>query len=312
MTKEIKYSSHEEWLEIRKKYIGGSDAGAVVGMNPYKSKYTLWAEKLGKVPPFEGNMTTKVGAYLEQFVADMFEEETGKKVRKKNSTMVNDRYPFACANVDRMIVGEKAFLEIKTTNSIPLMKSLRNSEEFPEAYYCQVVHYLAVTGLEKAYLAVLINCRELKIYELERDQAEIDALMGAEKEFWKLIKTNTPPEVDGNESTTETLKTLYPEANGGTVDLFAYNSLLDQYCDLASQIKALSDLKEEVGNRVKEFMKEASNGESDRFRVSFANTSRKTFDTKRFSAEHSNIDLAPYYNVTTSRTFKVNPKNNQV
>ena len=310
MTKEIKYSTHEEWLDIRSKYIGGSDAGAVVGMNPYKSRYTLWAEKTKKVPSFEGNTTTRVGAYLEQLVADMFEEETGKKVRKKNSTMVNDLYPFACANVDRMIVGEKAFLEIKTTNSFPIMKSLRNSEEFPEAYYCQVVHYLAVTGLEKACLAVLINCRELKIYEMERDQAEIDALMGAEEAFWKLVETNTPPAVDGDESTTETLKTLYPNANGETVDLFAYNSLLDQYIDLTSQIKALSDLKEEVGNRVKEFMKEASKGESDRFSVSYANTTRKTFDAKRFSAENGNLNLDPYYNVTTSRTFKVTPKNN--
>ena len=310
MTKEIKYSTHEEWLDIRSKYIGGSDAGAVVGMNPYKSRYSLWAEKTNKVPPFEGNTTTRVGAYLEQLVADMFEEETGKKVRKKNSTMVNDLYPFACANVDRMIVGEKAFLEIKTTNSFPIMKSLRNSEEFPEAYYCQVVHYLAVTGLEKAYLAVLINCRELKIYEMERDQAEIDALMGAEEAFWKLVETNTPPAVDGDESTTETLKTLYPNANGETVDLFAYNSLLDQYCDLTSQIKALSDLKEEVGNRVKDFMKEAGKGESDRFSVSYANTTRKTFDAKRFSADNGNLDLDPYYNVTKSRIFKVTPKNN--
>ena len=310
MVTEIKYSTHEEWLDIRSKYIGGSDAGAVVGMNPYKSRYSLWAEKTNKVPPFEGNTTTRVGAYLEQLVADMFEEDTGKKVRKKNSTMVNDLYPFACANVDRMIVGEKAFLEIKTTNSIPIMKSLRNSEEFPEAYYCQVVHYLAVTGLEKAYLAVLINCRELKIYELERDQAEIDALMRAEEAFWKLVETDTPPAVDGDESTTETLKTLYPNANGETVDLFAYNSLLDQYCDLTSQIKALSDLKDEIGNRVKEFMKEAGKGESDRFSVSYANTTRKTFDAKRFSAENGNLNLDSYYNVTKSRIFKVTPKNN--
>jgi putative phage-type endonuclease len=307
---EIKYSTHEEWLDIRSKYIGGSDAAAVIGMNPYKSRYSLWAEKTNKVPPFEGNLTTKVGAYLEQLVADLFEEETGKKVRKKNSTMVNDLYPFACANVDRMVVGEKAFLEIKTTNSIPLMKTLRNSDEFPEQYYCQVVHYLAVTGLEKAYLAVLINCRELKIYEMERDQAEIDALMNAEKDFWELVKKDTAPSPDGSEATTETLKTLYPNANGETVDLFAYNSLLDQYCDLTSQIKALSDLKEEVGNRVKEFMKEAGKGESDRFSVSYANTTRKTFDAKRFSAENGNLNLDPYYNVTKSRIFKVTPKNN--
>lgn len=308
MIEEIKYSTHEEWLDIRSKYIGGSDASAVIGMNPYASRYSLWAEKTGKTPGFEGNLTTKVGAYLEQLVADLFEEETGKKVRKKNSTMVNDLYPFACANVDRMVVGEKAFLEIKTTNSIPLMKKLRNSDEFPEQYYCQVVHYLAVTGLEKAYLAVLINCRELKIYEMERDEAEIDALMGAEKDFWNLVETNTPPSPDGSEATSETLKTLYPNSTDDTVDLFAYNSFLDQYCDLTSQIKALTDLKDEVGNKVKEFMKEAGRGESDRFQVSYTSSVRRTFDTKRFSADHGNLDLDPYYKETTSRTFKVTVK----
>ena len=310
MITEYKTSTHEEWLEFRKKFLGGSDSAAVIGMNPYASRYSLWAEKTGKVPPFEGNITTRVGAYLEQLVADMFEEETGKKVRKKNSTMVNDLYPFACANVDRVIVGEKALLEIKTTNSIPLMKKLRNSEEFPEQYYCQVVHYLAVTGLEKAYLAVLINCRELKIYEMERDQAEIDALMGAEKAFWELVEKKTPPSVDGSEATSEAISTLYPDSTDDTVDLFAYNSLLDQYCDLSSQIKALTELKDEVANRVKEFMKEAGKGESDRFKVSYATTTRKTFDAKKFASDHGNLNLAPYYKETKSRTFKVTQKGN--
>lgn len=308
MINEFRYSTHEDWLDIRKKFIGGSDAAAVVGMSPYKSRYALWAEKTGKVPGFDGNLTTRVGAYLEQLVADLFEEETGKNVRKKNATMVNDLYPFACANVDRVVVGEKALLEIKTTNSLPLMKKLRNSEEFPEAYYCQVVHYLAVTGLEKAYLAVLINCRELKIYELERDQAEIDALMGAEEAFWKLVETNTAPSVDGAESTSETITTLYPNSNDDTVDLFAYNAALDLYCDLSSQIKALTELKDEAANRVKEFMKEAGKGESDRFKVSYATTTRKTFDAKRFSAENGNLNLDPYYKETKSRTFKVTVK----
>ena len=308
MINEIRYSTHDEWLDIRKKFIGGSDAAAVVGMSPYKSRYALWAEKTGKVPGFDGNLTTRVGAYLEQLVADLFEEETGKKVRKKNSTLVNDLYPFACANVDRVIVGEKALLEIKTTNSLPLMKKLRNSEEFPEAYYCQVVHYLAVTGLEKAYLAVLINCRELKVYELERDQAEIDALMGAEEAFWKLVEGDISPSVDGSESTSDTITTLYPNSNDDTVDLFAYNSLLDQYCDLSSQIKALTELKDEVANRVKEFMKEAGKGESDRFKVSYTTSTRKTFDAKRFSAENGNLNLDPYYKETKSRTFKVTVK----
>lgn len=305
MVNEIKYKDHDEWLSIRSRYIGGSDAGAVIGMNPYKSAYTLWAEKTGKIPGFEGNIVTKVGAYLEDLVAQMFEDETGKKVRRKNATMVNDKYPFACANIDRAVVGEKALLEIKTTNSIPLMKSLRNSSEFPETYYAQVVHYLAVTDLEKAYLAVLINCRELKIYELERDQAEIDALMGEEEKFWSCVQENKAPGVDGSSSTSESISRLYPESDGSTVDISAWNSILDEVTSIDEQIKALKTIKDEKVNGIKEYMKEASRGESLRYKVSYSSSVRKTFDTKKFTADNKAMDLSPYYKETLTRTMRI-------
>lgn len=307
MIEKIKYENHKEWLAIRSKYIGGSDAGAVVGLNPYKSAYALWAEKTGKVPGFEGNLTTKVGAYLEELVAKLFEEETGKKVQRMNTSIHNTDYPFAIANIDRKVIGEKALLEIKTTNSIPIMKQLRGTE-FPEAYYAQVVHYLAVTGLEKAYLAVLVNCRELKIYELERDQAEIDALMGAEDAFWKLVESDTPPAVDGSDSTGDTLLSMYPASNGEEVDLFAFNTELDEYMALNAQIKALKALKDEKANIIKEYMKEAGKGISERYRVSYKSSEKKTFDVDRFEAEHKDIDISEYYKCTITRTFKVTKK----
>ena len=74
MINEIKYSTHEEWLDIRSKYIGGSDAASVLGMNSYRSRYTLWAEKTGKIPEFSGNLATDVGAYFEDFIAKRFEQ----------------------------------------------------------------------------------------------------------------------------------------------------------------------------------------------------------------------------------------------
>lgn len=307
MIREFEFKDHEEWLSIRSKYIGGSDAGAVIGLNPYKSRYALWAEKTGKVPGFEGNITTKVGSYLEDLVAKMFEEETGKKVRRKNRTMVNDLYPYSCANIDRAVCGENALLEIKTTNSIPIMKQLRKSE-FPEAYYAQVVHYLAVTGLEKAYLAVLINCREFKVYELERDQDEIDALMAAEKEFWTYVETNTPPALDGMDSTGETLLKMYPESSDKSLDLFAYETDLREYMELSAQIKALTALKDEKANIIKEYMKDAGKGESANYKVSYSSSERKTFDAKKFASCNKTINLDDYYKVTNTRMFKVTEK----
>lgn len=306
MISEIAYNSKEEWLALRKKLgVGGSDASAVIGFNPYKSAFTLWAEKTGRIPEFEGNLITEVGSYLEEFVAKLFERETGKKVRRKNRMLVNSDYPWAFGDVDRLVVGEKALVEIKTTNSFPIMKQVRNGE-FPEQYYAQVVHYLAVSGLEKAYLAVLIGCRDFKIFELERDEGEIEALMNAEEEFWNgYVKNNTPPPADGAESTSETISTIYPESNDSEVSLMAYENDLKQYMTYSSLIKDVEKQRDEVANRIKAFMGESGRGESNGYKVSWTSSERKSFDTKKFASVHKDIDLSDFYKKSTVRTFKV-------
>lgn len=308
MIEKIKYKDHNEWLEIRSRYLGGSDSASVVDMNPYKSMYSLWAIKTKKVPEFEGNLTTEVGSYLEEFVAKLFEKETGKKVRKCNYTMVNDKYPFACANVDRLIVGEDALLEIKTTNSLPTMKKCKNGE-FPDAWYSQMTHYMAVLELKKAYLAVLVNCREFYIFELERDEGEINALMKAEAEFWEYVKSGEPPMADGSASTSETLRTIYPESNGETVDLMAFESDLQQYKHLASLEEDYKKMKDEVANRIKGFMGEAAKGESKSFKVSYTSYVKSSFDHKAFAKDNPGIDLSAYYKSTIARPFKVSEVN---
>ena len=42
--------SRDAWLVARRHSLGGSDAAAVMGLNPYKSPFALWAEKTGMVP----------------------------------------------------------------------------------------------------------------------------------------------------------------------------------------------------------------------------------------------------------------------
>lgn len=305
MISEIPYNNKEEWLSLRRNFIGGSDAGAVVGLNPYKSAYTLWAEKTGKIPEFEGNLITEVGSYLEDFVAKLFEKETGKKVRRKNRMIVNDEYPFACADVDRVVVGENAILECKTTNSYPAMKKFKNGE-YPESWYCQITHYLGVGGYDRVYLGVLIGCREFKVFVLDRDEGEIKALMTAEADFWyNNVQKNIAPIADGAESTSETISTIYPESNDSAVSLMAYENDLKQYMTYTSLIKDVEKQRDEVANRIKAFMGESGKGESNGYKVSWTSSERKSFDTKKFASVHKDIDLSDFYKTLTVRTFKV-------
>lgn len=187
----VKTASHGEWLALRSTYIGGSDAAAVMGLNPFSSPYALWAEKTGQIPCFAGNLATEVGTFLEEFVAQKFAAETGKKVRKCKQSFFNTDYPFAIANIDREIVGEDAGLEIKTTSELNMKKF--KGGEYPANYYCQCVHYMAMTGKQRWYLAVLIGNRDFRWFTIERDEAEIAALMGAEADFWELVKITRRP-----------------------------------------------------------------------------------------------------------------------
>ena len=283
--------SHEDWVEFRRKSLGGSDASAIIGLNAYSSPYTVWAEKLGKLPPKEDNEAMRLGRDLEAYVAERFTEATGKKVRRENSILYNIQYPFAHANVDRMVIGEDAGLECKTT-SVLNMKRFKNGS-FPDTYYVQCVHYMMVTGCKKWYLAVLVLGKEFLWFEIERDEEEIQALAKSEEEFWKLVKSNRPPTADGTVSTTNTINAIFPKSvSEDAVNLFAYESGLRQYMALGAQIKALEEQQKAIANKVKSFMNDSAKGESDHFRVSWTSSERNTFDAKKFAADHKDIDLS--------------------
>ena len=104
--------------EKKRKVVGGSDAASVLGLNPYKSSMSVYMGiKNDLVIDEEINYKMDLGNKLEDFVANEFTLKTGKKVRNVNGILKNDKYPFALANIDRAVVGEKAFLECKVTNS---------------------------------------------------------------------------------------------------------------------------------------------------------------------------------------------------
>lgn len=295
--------SHEEWLRHRKNAIGGSDAATVVGLNPYGSLYELWADKLGLIPPKEENEAMRIGHDLEEYVAKRFTEATGKKVRRKNAIIYNDDVPFAHANVDRLIVGEDAGLECKTT-SVLNMKRFRDGE-YPPNYYVQCQHYMMVTGKPKWYLAVLILGREFKWFEIARNEEDIEALSTAERDFWQLVESRTEPPVDSSKSCSDTLGVIYSDSRPDTIDISAYRMELLRREKLTAKIKEFETERDAIDNELKAFMCEAETGETNGYKVTWKPQTRRTFDAKRFAADNPDIDLSGYYKESTTRVFKI-------
>ncbi len=298
--------SREEWLDIRKGSIGGSDAAAIVGLNSYNSAYSVWAEKRGLLPEKDDNEAMRQGRDLEEYVARRFEESSGKKVRRCNAVIYNDDYPFAHANIDRDIVGEDAGLECKTTSALNMSRFAGG--EYPANYYVQCQHYLAVTGKKKWYLAVLVLGREFMVFEIERDDDEIKALMDAERELWDCVMSGEHPAVDGSKATSDAIKAVYSDSHPGTIDLFSRDTVIDEIMAIRQQIKELEQLQEERENIIKADLGSYESGTTDKFNVSWKQQTRRSFDVKRFAEVNPEINLAPYYNETAFRKFDIRKK----
>ena len=296
--------NRETWLNERRGGIGGSDAAAVVGLNPYKTPYMVWADKTDRLPEPEDNEAMRQGRDLEEYVARRFTAATGKKVRCLNGIIRNPEYPFALANIDRKIVGENAGLECKTTSVLNLRRY--KNDEFPSEYYTQCVHYMAVTGYDKWYLAVLVLNTEFKVFEIERDEDEIAALMDAERDFWdRYVLTDTPPPADGFDGTTEAIRAIYADSYGGTVELFGRDSLIRNYYDQKAVRDAADRKMEAVKQTLMSDLGEAETGYCGPYKVTWKAQSRRSFNAGRFAADNPEIDLGGYYDITTFRKFGI-------
>jgi putative phage-type endonuclease len=208
---------HDKWLKARNMGIGGSDAGSIMGLNPYKSPFQLWMEKTGQInqEDLSDNEYVYWGTVLEEAVAHRFTEVTGKRLQRRG-TLQSEEYPFMLANVDRMVIGEDAGLECKTANAFSSRKW--DGDEIPDSYYCQCLHYMAVTGCQKWYIAVLVGGNHFIWKEISRNEEDIQALIKAESEFWEKVQKKEMPPVDWTVSCADALKEKFHD-NGEEMEL---------------------------------------------------------------------------------------------
>ena len=217
-----------------------------------------------------------------------FCEATGKKVRKRNYIFLHDDYEFISANIDREIVGENAGLECKTTSL--LNKTDFENEEIPDYYYCQCMHYMAVMGYDKMYLAVLVLSKEFYWFEIKRDDKEIEALINMEVEWWnRYILGNETPEIDGTDSTLNTIKYINKDISTEIKDISKIDDVLKEYEAVSKQKKFIENKEKELKNNIIAFMGSNEIGNSSKYTVSYKPQKRTSVDTATLKKELPDI-----------------------
>lgn len=305
--------SREDWLAVRRTGIGGSDAAAAIGLNPYMSPLELWLDKTGRgegLPHPDAADTTSPtywGTLLEPIVAAAYTQQTGNRVRKVNAVLRHSSISFMLANLDREIVGVPGVqvLECKTAGEFGARLW---REGVPEYVQLQVQHQLAVTGKSAADVAVLLCGQALEIHRIVRDDDLIARLIELEARFWRHVETDTPPPADGSDSADRALRHLYP-GHGGTVDFTGDRRLSSVFADLVS-VRVDIDMREQEEAKLKQTIQQAM-GDASRAVFETGEVSFKRsrdgngVDLKRLLADHP--ELAQQYPITKpgSRRFLV-------
>ena len=299
--------THDEWLALRRTGIGGSDAGAIMGVSPYKGAFSVWADKMGKLPPLEDNEAMRQGRDLEDYVARRFSEKTGLRVRHEYGMLRSVEHPCMLEDIDRRIIGERAGLECKTSRDITMAR-YRNGD-YPMEYYCQCLHYLAVTGWYCWYLAVLVYGTDLLIYKICRDEVldDIEALIKAEEAFWySHVVLDQPPAPDALDSTAAALGSVYPYEDGTTVcaDQDA-DQALTELAALKAQRRSIDRQITERENQIKAAMGEAEVLAGTSVSATWRSSERTTINKSKLMALYPNINLDKICDRNIQRRFSL-------
>lgn len=280
--------SREEWLKLRTTGIGGSDAGAIMGLNKYATPLSVYLAKK-ELSSFSGNSATEWGNILEDPVRQKAKEELGIEIETVPGMFTSKDNAFMNANFDGLVYieGEKEIAGVKASGlGGHEIKTSRTgdgftSDEIPDSYYCQVQHYMAVTGIKFFVLTVFIFDKyEGRHYVIPRNDEFIANLIKAESEFWETnVLANNPPAPTGNENEADLLKSL-PMAE--EIELpKECATLLEEKAEIDSRIKELQGESEAIKERILMAMANLSSGSETATRTTATCGSWKiTFNTQ--------------------------------
>lgn len=289
----------------RETFIGGSDVGTILGVNPWKSAYTLYLEKTGQIERenIDDKLQIRLGHKLESVVAELYEEETGTKVVNSNKSYRVKEYPFLIGHIDRKLVGKKKGLEIKTTSSYN--KTDYENGEVPPHYYYQCMFYMMVTGIHDWDLATLRDNRQFYVTHIKWDKEQAEYMLKKILEFWSCVESkNWTLPIDNSQSTIDSLNEIdVPEDEEKALITLYEKDMpvkLGDYEAIQAQSKQLDDFIKTVQNTIKNAMQGSEHAVLGDYEITYKQYKKKgTVDIEKFKKDHPKTDIEKYRKPST-------------
>lgn len=279
----------EAWKAARGHGIGGSDVGAICGVSPFTSARQIYLNKTGQYPETFSPSTASVermrwGHLLEPVVADEFANKTGAKLVSLGATMQHKDFPWALANIDRLIVDDDGkpigILEVKTTGEY-------NNDEWEEgdillSYIYQLNWYLWILGLERGAFACLVGGNKFYYYDVFRnDELLNDTIIPTVKKFWEenICKMVEPEMQATDKDFANSIFSTVVKNSEKKLDDDVSNDLARTVVECKAQIKQLTATMEEAQNRLKDRLKDVEIGYTPDFTIKWSPCAQKRVDS---------------------------------
>lgn len=291
----------EQWLLKRRNGVGGSDAGAVMDLNKWASPLTVYLDKKG-LSHFDGNRATERGSWLEEPIREKAKEALGVMIEECPYMFTSATHPFMSANIDGLVYIQ----EEKEINDISLsglggheIKTTQRGDDFseheiPDSYFAQVQHYMAVLDLPWFILsAYFIDRHEFHHYVIQKDEAFINRLIEAEKDFWEsYIEKGVMPAPSGIDAEMAIITDMFEGSAVSIVLDTQAESLSAEYLLINQQLKDLEKRKAQLSESLKlKIIAQQTAGETKahaiagNYRISFSKYAKKSVDTDRLKKD---------------------------
>lgn len=296
--------THEEWLKMRYSGLGGSDAAVATGLSRWKTPFQLWSEKTNRIQPTKAGESAYWGSVMEPILRQEFAKRSGFKVKEIHAFFRSVNHPYMLANIDGCVDlgnGQYALLEIKTAGAYAVQDW---ADGLPVEYFLQIQHYLYVTGLETAFVAVLLGGNKFENKQIDRDNDTIGNIVKLEGEFWSYVTKDVPPPIQAKDS--DFLGTIYPksEAKITTLPPEAADWIKDYNAAVAVMAEAKTS-KEEAEAKFKAELKDADTAIIGNTKISWKSSTTNRLSSDKVKILLTEEQLKSCTTTTSSRRFTV-------